>query len=26
MDDYDRGTKMQEIGGRLLTMPELIAA
>ena len=26
MDDYDRGTKMQEIGGRLLTMPELVAA
>ena len=26
MDDYDRGTKMQEIGGRLLTMPELVSA
>ena len=26
IEDYDRGTKMQEIGGRLLTMPELIAA
>ena len=26
MDDYDRGTKMQEIGGKLLTMPELVAA
>ena len=26
MEDYDRGTKMQEIGGRLLDMPELVAA
>jgi len=26
MDDYDRGTKMQEIGGRLLNEPQLIAA
>jgi hypothetical protein len=26
MDDYDRGTEMQRIGGMLLTMPELIAA
>ena len=26
MEDYDRGTKMQEIGGRLLDMPELISA
>jgi len=26
IEDYDRGTKMQEIGGRLLDMPELVAA
>jgi len=26
LDDYDRGTKMQSIGGVLLDMPELIAA
>ena len=26
MEDYDRGTEMQRIGGVLLTMPELIAA
>ena len=26
MEDYDRGTKMQEIGGRLLNEPQLIAA
>ena len=26
MDDYDRGTKMQEIGGRLLNEPQLISA
>ena len=26
LEDYDRGTKMQEIGGRLLNEPQLIAA
>jgi len=26
MEDYDRGTKMQEIGGRLLNEPQLISA
>ena len=26
IEDYDRGTKMQEIGGRLLNEPQLIAA